>query len=223
MLEQRGVRATTFVITSMVDNANLMWRNKLSAIRSLSPPARYVAEYNGLMREQQLPEIAGAAEFMPQSQAWPMELKDTLADELWRRSGMVALDQFLADHRPYFTWDGLDEWVARGHDLGLHTATHPSCDRIEDPDVELEIVRPAAMLRDRFELEFLPFSYPFGARLPPAGEQALYDSGAIDCALGINGFAPRGTPAYKLERAPIEREVRFPVFGRALLGSLGSL
>jgi hypothetical protein len=74
------------------------------------------------------------------------------------------------------------------------------------------------VLRERLGLDFLPFSYPFGDRLDPATERRLYDSGAFDCAFGIGGFAPFGTAPYRLERAPIEVEQAYAVFGRAALG-----
>ena len=45
LLERHGVQATTFVITGCVGNANLMWRNKLSAIKALRPADAVVRAY----------------------------------------------------------------------------------------------------------------------------------------------------------------------------------
>jgi peptidoglycan/xylan/chitin deacetylase (PgdA/CDA1 family) len=218
LLEAEGVRATTFVITATVGNENLMWRNKLSAIRALRADATVVARYNDVAARNGLRTIAHAYEVMGASAAWPMRRKEELVDTLWSLCDMPPLAEFLDEHRPYFTWHGLDEWVARGHAVGLHTATHPYCDRLDADAVEAEVVAPARLLRERLSSEFLPLSYPFGARLPRAAEGRLYEAGVFDCAFGIDGFAPRGTAPYRLERACIEGELGFPVLAKALLG-----
>jgi hypothetical protein len=75
-------------------------------------------------------------------------------------------------------------------------------------------------LRAKLGRRFLPFSYPFGVRLGGAAERQLYENGVFDCAFGIEGFVPRGTPAYRLERACIEGDFAFSVFGNVLLESM---
>ena len=39
--------------------------------------------------------------------AWDMARKDELADALWAACDMPPLSEFLDEHRPYFTADGL--------------------------------------------------------------------------------------------------------------------
>ena len=218
VLDRHGVRATAFVVTSVLDNRGLMWRNKLSAIRALAAASVYVPAYNALMERTGLPTIAAAAALMPASEAWPTPSKDELADELWRACGLPPIDEFLLAERPYFSWDGLREWIARGHEVGLHTHTHPFCSRLDAEGVEREIVEPARLLRRRLDLGFLAFSYPFGDRLDAASEREMHARGVFDCAFGIEGFARRGTAPFRLERACIEGELDYPVFGKALLG-----
>jgi peptidoglycan/xylan/chitin deacetylase (PgdA/CDA1 family) len=218
VLERHGVEATVFVVTFAVDNRNLMWRHKLSAIRTLCDESTYLPKYNELMRRYGLATVADADALMPSSESWPMEHKEELGDELWAICDMPPMDAFLDEQRPYFTWDGLREWVLRGHGVGLHTRTHPFCSRLDAPAVEEEIVEPAALLRGTLDLDFLPFSYPFGVRLDAATELDLYKRGVFDCAFGIDGFAPRGTAPFRLERACMEGELAYHVFGKALLG-----
>jgi len=217
VLDRHGVKATTFVVTSTLGNTNLMWRNKLCTIRALSPQETYLHEYNEMVDARGLPPIAVPAAMMRESERWPQDLKDALCDELWQRCGLPELESFLAEHTPYLTWDGLRTLLERGHDVGLHTHTHPYCSRLGPEEVEAEVVAPAALLRARLGLDFLPFSYPFGVRLRAETERALCERGVFDAAFGIEGFSPRGTPNHRLERAPIERELLYPVFGKALL------
>jgi peptidoglycan/xylan/chitin deacetylase (PgdA/CDA1 family) len=216
ILARHGVSATVFAITSCIGNRQLMWRNKLSATMALTAPERLAAAYAGLAAERGL----ATGPVLEASRDWPMADKDDLADELWRRCEMPPLDEYLAEERPYFTWDGLRSWIAAGHDVGLHTDTHPRCDRLDDAAIELEIRRPAQLLRRTLGLDGVALSYPFGLRLPAPVERGLVEDGVVSSALGIRGFSPLGTPPRALERATLEQHMRWEVFGRPLVRSL---
>jgi len=224
VLDEHGVKATLFLITSCVDNRNLMWRNKIFAIEAMVPEAIYVARYNALAGRAGFPSIRSGADFRSASSAWSMSRKDELADELWRACDMPPLAEFLDKHRPYLSWAEIEGWLSAGHSIGLHTLTHPYCSRLADDEIEAEITRPAEDLRKRFNLDFLPFSYPFGDRIPAAKERALLERRIFDCAFGNSGFARRGTARHRLERAGIEEGIGWPVYGRPtiLYGLTGS-
>jgi peptidoglycan/xylan/chitin deacetylase (PgdA/CDA1 family) len=217
VLDNHAVRVTSFVLTGMVGNVNLMWRNKLAAIRALRDESLYVRQYNCLMAKVDLPGISRGNELLPSSSRWAMRLKEELVDALWKGCDMPSLDEFLDEHRPYFTWEGLKQWLAAGHGVGLHTATHPFCSRLSTEEIRAEIEEPAALLRAQLGLRYLPFSYPFGIRLGQEVEQQLHKTGVFDCAFGIEGFAPHGTPDHRLERASIEGDFGYSVFGSVLL------
>lgn len=218
VLERFGVAATTFVITDCVGNEQLMWRNKLSAVLALRPSDAVVAAYGTLG----LAPIAAASELMGASRDWPMGRKDELADALWAAAEMPPLAEFMAEHTPYLDWDDLAAWRGRGHGVGLHTASHPHCGRLSAEEAEAEVVVPAALLRSRLGLDWLPLSYPFGSRLDGALEADLFRRGVFDCAFGIRGFSPTGTPAQRLERASAEHMLGYHVFGSALAGRPGA-
>jgi peptidoglycan/xylan/chitin deacetylase (PgdA/CDA1 family) len=218
VLERHGVSATTFVMTSCVGNADLMWRNKLSAVRATVGADACVRAYNELTASYPIAPLADASALMSASAGWPLASKDDFATALWDACGMPPLAQYLAEHRPYLTWEGLREWIDRGHTVGHHTHTHPYCARLDDAGVQTEIVEPGAVLRERLGLDWLPFSYPFGSRVNPRVERELYETGVFDCALGIEGFAPAGTPKHRLERAAAEHQLEFEVFARACAG-----
>jgi peptidoglycan/xylan/chitin deacetylase (PgdA/CDA1 family) len=215
ILARHKVSATVFAITSCLDNRELMWRNKLSATVAMSAPERVASAYAALAAERGLP----AGPVLEASRDWPMAAKDELADELWRRCDMPPLADFLTAERPYFSWDGLRSWIAAGHDVGLHTHTHPRCDRLDAAAVDREVREPAELLRRELSLDGVALSYPFGLRLEAATERRLVDEGVITCALGIRGFSPLGTPPHRLERATLEQQMRWEVFGRPLVRS----
>jgi peptidoglycan/xylan/chitin deacetylase (PgdA/CDA1 family) len=218
VLTRHRIRATTFVITETIGNRDLMWRNKLNAIRTTRHESVYVTRFNELAAKTGLALIGTGRGLMAATAAWPMERKEEFVDELWVTCRMPRLSEFLDEHRPYFTWAGLEAWLAQGHAVGLHTATHPFCSRLGPGGVEVALVEAAAMLRERLGVPFLPLSYPFGDRVEAGLEKDLVRRGVIDAAFGIRGFSPRGTPRHALERACIDGHVRFEVFGRTLLG-----
>ena len=85
ILDEYKVKATTFVITSCLDNTNLMWRNKLSVIRATVDEQVYLSEYNKLITELGYREISRGAHLMAAAADWDMSRKDEWADELWKR------------------------------------------------------------------------------------------------------------------------------------------
>jgi peptidoglycan/xylan/chitin deacetylase (PgdA/CDA1 family) len=217
VLDAHGVRATVFLVTEYLDNRGLMWRNKLSAIRALRPPDAYVTEYNRVTTQVGARPIRAASELMDAAMGWDMGRKDELADALWEACDMPPLAEYLEEHRPYLTHEQLATWLADGHFAGLHTATHPDCSRLDADAVDAEILEPARRLSAQLGAAPLHFSYPFGRRVRPELEPLLERDGLLGCALGIRGFAPAGTSPMHLERASIEGDMRFSVYGKAFL------
>lgn len=216
VLDVHGIKATAFLTTACVDNKHLMWINKLTAIRKLRPNSSG-AQYDALMRRAGL-FPAGDRSFTDAAmKTWPMYQKEELADELWQMCDMPALEEFLSEHRPYFTWRDIEIWIKRGHSIGLHTRTHPMCEYIDEEFAEQEIKSPSKLLKDRFALPMLTLAYPFGSRLNPTLERKLYDEGHFDFAFGIKGFSPRGAEPYTMERISGEAELEFSLFGRPFL------
>ena len=218
VLNAHRVKATSFVVTAMLDNRALMWRYKLSAIQTLRSEETYVRANNRLMESIASPGIRRATELMSAAMRWDMRRKEELVDALWAACDMPPLSDYLDEHRPYFTRRALARWIADGHAVGLHTHTHPDCARLDDDGVRAEIVEPAQRLSAELGVSSLAFSYPFGRRCSAAHERMLVQAGILQCALGIRGFSPHGTSPFRLERASIEGDMRFSVYGKALLG-----
>jgi peptidoglycan/xylan/chitin deacetylase (PgdA/CDA1 family) len=217
VLDAHGAKATVFVLTDFLDNRGLMWRNKLSAIRALRPPDAYVPEYNRVTTQVGAPPIRAASELMGAAMGWEMARKDELADALWEACDMPPLAEYLDEHRPYLSREQLATWIADGHAVGLHTATHPDCSRLDAEGVRAEILEPARALSQELGAAPLHFSFPFGRRVRPGLAPLLERDGLLACALGIRGFAPTGTSPMRLERASIEGDMRFSVYGKAFL------
>ena len=218
VLRRFGVQATTFVITSCVDNARLMWRHKLSAVKALVSGETCVAEYNAIADRESLPRIRSACQLLDASRTWDARFKDSLATELWERCNLLPISDYLSTQKPYFSWQGLSDWMDDGHSVGFHTHTHPYCSRVRPEEINEEIIEPARALKTRLGLKDLCLSYPFGDRLALDRENELLAQGEFTALFGIGGLRKRGASAQRLERAGIEEDgVPWAVFARAFI------
>jgi peptidoglycan/xylan/chitin deacetylase (PgdA/CDA1 family) len=204
ILDRFGVKATSFVITSVVGNTRMMWRHILSAIESLAAEAVWRREYNELAVSAGITPIGRKEPLLKAASRWEMHRKDEWAGLLWERCNLPPVEVYLEERRPYFDWRGLRAWLAAGHSVGFHTHTHPYCSRLQRADLEGELVLPAIDLKRRLGITELFLSYPFGDRLQPALEQEIFSGGLFKGLFGIRGFAPKGVSHDKLERAGIE-------------------
>jgi peptidoglycan/xylan/chitin deacetylase (PgdA/CDA1 family) len=222
VLDHYRIRATSFVITSCVDNQKMMWRHMLSAIQALAPDSVWRPQYNKLMLSRGLDPIERGQSLLVASSRWDMRRKDELAAELWNECQLPPVENYLAERRPYFGWEGLRAWLDAGHSVGFHTHTHPYCSRLQRSDLDSEFIQPAMELKRRLGLEELSLSYPFGDRLPPSLEHELFETGIFKALFGIRGFRRKGGSNDKLERAGIEApNLGWAVFAANLLGGMG--
>jgi peptidoglycan/xylan/chitin deacetylase (PgdA/CDA1 family) len=217
VLARYRVPATSFVITSCVGNERLMWRHKLSAIQALAEEATCVAEYNNITTRLALAPIKSASQLMDATREWDMEAKDVLAAELWDRCKLLPESEYLKTYKPYFTWDGLRDWIAAGHSIGFHTHSHPYCSRLEESDLDSELIQPAMDLKTKLGLRGLCLSYPFGDRLSAHLENRLFAQGVFTAFFGISGPSRKGTSNQHLERMQTESDgVSWSVLARSL-------
>lgn len=223
VMDEFGVVASHFVVTDTLNNTRLQWQHRLLCIAALKGEAAYLRALNALVRASGIgrPIDEVRREFNVTA-LWPIERREAYTRELWQACDMPPEEEILAAHRPYLSWDGLQTLLAHGHEIGLHSASHPFCERLGEDDIEAEIVRPAALLRERLGLDELPFAYPFGRRLPPELEALAQRRARLSCMLGVQGLSPRGTPAVALERVEGDAGLELGLFGRpnvkALLG-----
>ena len=218
ILDRYRISATSFVITSCIGNARLMWRHALSAIRTLAAEDVWRTAYDSIAAAVNIPCLRRGEDLMVATSNWDMRHKDEWAALLWTRCQLPSMVDYLAEKQPYFHWDGLRQWVGAGHGVGFHTHTHPYCSRLEAIDLEGELIRPAQDLKQRLGISDLCLSYPFGERLVPPLESKLFATGLFKAFFGIQGFQKRQSSRARLERAAIEGSpVAWPVFAALAL------
>jgi peptidoglycan/xylan/chitin deacetylase (PgdA/CDA1 family) len=219
VMDSFKIKATNFLITSCLNNRQMMWRHMLSAVNSLASRHIWSVQYNRLALECGFPKLRKGQSLMEASSFWKMPCKDEWAMALWEACGLPSLEDYLGVRQPYLDDSGLKEWIAAGHSLGFHTHTHPFCSRLEFKDLESEFLTPATELKAKFNLDQLYLSYPFGNRLSPDLESKISGSGLFKGIFGINGFSPNSTPRDKLERVGIEgANIGWSVFANRVMG-----
>jgi peptidoglycan/xylan/chitin deacetylase (PgdA/CDA1 family) len=218
ILDSLGVPATMFVVTACIDNRHLMWMHKLEAIAASRGTDRLILAYNRLAAKTGAgPQIGGCSELTSAVWCWPMNRKEEYVDALYTECAMPRVETYLDEHRPYMTWQGLRAWLDRGHAVGLHTHSHPFCDRLGATDLPTEIAVPAARLRCELRIDFLPFAYPFGNRLPREYEAQVAHEAGLACMLGVAGLSQRGTDPRRLDRVSAEDGLDRSLFGKPAL------
>jgi peptidoglycan/xylan/chitin deacetylase (PgdA/CDA1 family) len=97
----------------------------------------------------------------------------------------------------------IKEWLAAGHQIGSHSATHPNLKRLPPSDAREEIFASKKRLEDSFGVAVQHFCYPFGVR-NEAVRGLVAEAGyrtACTMDFGVNTAA---TPRFALHRiAPL--------------------
>lgn len=221
IMEDYGVKATTFVITSCIDNRRMMWRHMLSAIQTLTPESVWGPRYDELALACGFRPIEPDEGLLKAAGRWEMRHKDEWAALLWRQCELPPISEYLEKRQPYFGWTGLERWIAAGHSVGFHTHTHPFCSRLQQADLESEIIQPAIHLRQRLCIDELSLSYPFGDRLQPDLEHVLFELRVFKALFGIGGFSRKGVSNEKLDRAGVEGDhIGWTVFAGSVFARL---
>ena len=100
ILDRYGIKATTFVITSCLDNARLMWRHMLSVIQSLVPEEVWRARFDQLAIERNFASAAPGESVLRATRSWPPHSKDAWAEALWGRCGLRPRAEYLEANKP---------------------------------------------------------------------------------------------------------------------------
>ena len=220
VMQDLGIQATTFVNPDSVNYRRVLWQHKFSAILGMKGEETFVSAFNKIQTKLELQPIRTFREQIQAVRLWKMGQKDQLASEIWAYSEMPDEQEFLERHRPYFDWNDLKDWIARGHFVGCHTNTHPFCSLLNEEEMHSEIVGAGKAIAAGLGLKKIPFAYPFGDRLPPALEAKLAGANEFSCLLGTAGLSPIAFSPNQLERVETEKGVDEMLFGKPMVGSL---
>ena len=199
----------------------MQWQHKLSCTEALRGSAKYREAFDTLARKTGIgAPIGGSGTEGADISRWPSAQREEFADAIWRASEMPPEAEFLEQYKPYCTWAELGDAIALGHEVGLHTASHPFCDALSEADIAVEFVAPAALLRERLGIQSLAFAYPFGRRLPGQLETMAQKAADLACLLGSSGVSPRSVPPEAWRRVNLEKGIDRWLFGQPIVNAI---
>jgi len=196
VLIDSGLKATLFLTVNLLDNNELMWRNKLAYIGNTQPADSIHLAMKNLANEHRLLIPQSPNELMVWSrQHFPMAAKDELSSILWDQLVEVSLNEYLATKRPYLLTEQIKELIYQGFEIGAHSLSHPYFDALSYPEVVSEALGSMQRLEKQFDVPVRFFSYPFGVRCKPEFEKALLkENGAhIKSCIGIKNRLANNT------------------------------
>lgn len=157
LLASRGMTATFFLITDVVDNRAMMWVNELNwLLRRHAVEARaIVAALLGV--EPSLPPQQML--FALRRQCTPAEISDVTA-EIRRAAGLDA-GTAAAEAELYVTWDQVASMQHQYFTFGNHTTMHPSLPRLS-PAAQRQVIADAGPVLVAHGCHADWLAYPFG-------------------------------------------------------------
>jgi peptidoglycan/xylan/chitin deacetylase (PgdA/CDA1 family) len=157
VLKDNGAPATIYLISSVVNNAALVWVNELNCLARRGGPdaVTCIGRHFDVAPEASAAEIISTCRLNysgPKMQALLAELREI--------TGLRAAEH-AREAQLYLTWDEIHEMRAYGIEFGNHSRTHPNMERLTEEEQLAEIEGAQKDLN-----EHLPyvraFAHPFG-------------------------------------------------------------
>lgn len=204
ILKSKGIPATFFVTPAFVDNADMLYRCKISLI------AEKVHEQgNGF----KLPEFLSSKWIGLSGKPKPFverlmglsyndsELINRIAKEL-----EVDFMQYLSDKKPYLALDEIKQLAEMGFTIGAHSLSHPNFADISLSQQINEVEESIRWIQNNVpnqpKLFALPFTN-FGLLKEFYSHFLVNDSNPIDMMFGTAGLKPTNSSRF-LQRIPME-------------------
>tara|TARA_X000000368_G_scaffold417439_1_gene413842 strand:+ start:9558 stop:10457 length:900 start_codon:yes stop_codon:yes gene_type:complete len=164
ILYDEGISATFFMITSCIDNRDLMWRNKILLFeKHKTKNIRQILDSVSL--DFNLPKIRNNQTILDWSfYVWPMKKKEQIVNKLWELIMPVKLEDYLIEKKPYCSIAEIKEMYESGFEIGSHSHTHPIFNQLNYDDFYDEIIKSGNILSSIIGSKVRNFSYPFGNR-----------------------------------------------------------
>jgi len=183
ILEEENVPATFFIIEQCIDNKSMMWNHQieyLSQTLSLEKQKNITQQFLNLTYNND----KSVSNFLDLSQKWQMHEKDSFKNVIWELSKNESIDEWLQKHQPYLTAEQIKELANAGFSIGSHSATHPSCHKLDFAELQKEINGSCNSIGEKIGTEVKFFSYPFGRRAKREHEFKILENSDIECLIG---------------------------------------
>lgn len=161
LLRKHGIPCMFFVNNAFVGNQKLFYRHKAALL------------IHRIDRAQEQINLGPAASLIGRAVRTPLELRGWLydaqfdaepaIDELCRVYG-IDWARYLAERKPYLSWEQIRDLRAQGFTIGAHTFDHRRLGLLSREEARSEIVRSCQDVAERLGLEQVPFAFPFSGQ-----------------------------------------------------------
>ncbi len=155
---------TSFLITSCLNNKNLMWRNKLIYIFNSKSNKEIQKSVINIIKKYGLNDLKNL-NFLEWS--WKnisMDKKDIIVDDLWNDLIGESVSSYLDRKEPYLNENQVRDILDNGNYIGSHSHSHPDFSRLNKNQIKEEMFISNNIIKSKFNVDKIPFSFPFGKR-----------------------------------------------------------
>jgi peptidoglycan/xylan/chitin deacetylase (PgdA/CDA1 family) len=189
LLLRKGIPATFFVISSIIDNRRPFHEDLAGAIQARLTEATLASHRKAMEICQQ---NNTSVELLLQRRVPNWQILEQLAEVV-----DLGCDQWLQEHSPYLTSDHLRQMASQGFGIGAHSVDHPLFCEISDQDQRTQVEQSLADISDRLQLSYRIFAFPYGEfNIPKFSLSSLLSTHQLDFCFGTRGiiedeFEPR--------------------------------
>ena len=217
-LQRRGLSATIYLTTDVVDNRALIWINELNWLLRNHPA---VARPLAARAFDCAPHAAIPAVLDRACEVYEPSTVRRLVSEIRARAALDGRST-TAGARVYLTWEEVAEMARAGLTFGNHTASHPNLARLSEAAQSAEIARAQDELAAHVGRP-TSLAYPFG--LYDAASRRVASALGFTSVLEVGGVSDFSAALHRVARVPVgawgcaalfaELEVVAPVRARA--------
>ena len=191
LLDARGMPATVYLVTTVVDKPILVWVNALNWLLHRHPGICAPIAHR-LLRTPVA--SASAREHVLHAQAhYDAALIEAVLAEMWQESG-VEPTAFAMEAELYLTTAQIRELTLKGWSFGSHTARHPNLRCLDEPQRRVELETALGFISEVGGRPSL--SYPFGEFDPDTrrlavslGHSSVMQVGGVNRPLQLTAVA----------------------------------
>jgi peptidoglycan/xylan/chitin deacetylase (PgdA/CDA1 family) len=181
LLKRKGVPATFFICSSLVDNRQIFFED-LAGLIAHAWQAATKARKNHVLQHMHLQENALVELLHSRVPRFPA---------LNRLAELLELDvpAWLREQQPYLTSPQIRHLLADGFSIGAHSVDHPLFCEIPEAAAKQQLQQSLAEFVERFELSYRVFAFPYGEHgLSRDFLESLKADNAADLIFGTRGI-----------------------------------
>ena len=182
ILLKKGVPATFFLCTSLIDNQSIYFENELTIIRAKFEQAdnEQIEKINKLIGSQNINHLGYNDK----------EVVSQIADIL-----ELNIQNFLEIEKPYITSVQINDLIQKGFTIGSHSIDHPLFKHISFNEKIRQTAQSIDWLTRTFNIDYKVFAFPYGDfGVTKPFFDYVFQSGMVDLCFGTSGLISEAYP-----------------------------